>query len=197
MSGSFVGVDKIASGDHICSMHTSIERRNELLVPYLLNGLVAGHKCVAAVTDPDFSDLQGRLGSRAEVDRWLGSRQLELLGVDDRVMSPETSSVTKMVEYWESAQSPVADSGGYGCVRYAAEAGWWLPQVSSFSQVLQFESILNRLSERGSVATLCMYDMSSLDGALIIDLVSTHPKLVIDGVGVGNPAYVSPGLFDA
>ena len=196
MSGPFVGVDEIASGDHICSMHTSIERRNEVLVPYLLNGLVAGHKCVAAVTDPDFSDLQGRLGSRAEVDRWLASGQLELLGVNDRVMSPETSSVTKMVEFWESAQSPVADSGGYGRVRYAAEAGWWLPQVSSLSQVLQFESILNRLSERCSAATLCMYDVSSLDGALIIDLVSTHPKLVIDGVGVANPAYVSPGLFN-
>jgi MEDS: MEthanogen/methylotroph, DcmR Sensory domain len=197
MSGLFARVDEIASGDHICSMHTSTERRNEVLVPYLRDGLVAGHKCVAAVTDPDFSDLQARLGSRAEVDRWLASGQLQLLGVDDHVTSPETSSVTKMIEFWESAQSPVADSGGYECVRVAAEAGWWLPQVSRLSQVLQFESILNRLSERYSAATLCMYDVRSLDGALLIDLVSTHPKLIIDGVSVGNPAYLAPRPFGA
>jgi len=196
VSGPFVGLDEIASGDHICSMHTSTERRNEVLVPYLRSGLVAGHKCVAAVTDPDFSDLQGRLGSRAEVDGWLESGQLELLGVNDRVMSPEKSSVTRMIEFWESAQSPVADSGGYPSVRYAAEAGWWLPQVRTLSQVLQFESILNRLSEHCAAATLCMYDVGSLDGALIIDLVSTHPKLVVDGVWVRNPAYVSPGCFN-
>lgn len=195
MSGPFVGVDGIGPGDHICSMHTSIKRRDDVLVPYLRDGLMAGHKCVAAVTDPDTSDLQSRLGSRAEVDRWLASGQLRLLGVNDRVTSPQTSSVSKMIEFWESAQSPVANSDGYPSVRYAAEADWWLPQVASLSQVLQFESILNRLSERYSAATLCMYDVRSLDGALIIDLVSTHPKLIIDGVPVGNPAYLPPQPF--
>jgi MEDS: MEthanogen/methylotroph, DcmR Sensory domain len=195
MSGPFVGVDGIASGDHICSMHTSTERRDEVLVPYLRDGLLAGHKCVAAVTDPDFSDLQARLGSRAEVGRWLDSGQLQLLGVDDRVTSPETSSVTKMIEFWESAQFPVADSGAYECVRVAAEADWWLPQVANLSQVLQFEAILNRLSERHAAMTLCMYDVRSLDGALMIDLISTHPKLVIDGVSVRNPAYLPPQPF--
>ncbi|MGH3318401.1 MAG: MEDS domain-containing protein [Nocardioidaceae bacterium] len=195
MSGLFAVVDEFASGDHICSMHTSTERRDEVLVPYLRDGLVAGHKCVAALTDPDFSDLQARLGSRAEVDRWLASRQLQLLGVHDRVTSPETPSVTKMIEFWESAQSPIADSGGYEFVRYAAEADWWLPQVASVSQVLQFEAILNRLSARYCASTLCMYDVRSLDGALMIDLVSTHPKLIIDGVSVRNPAYLPPQPF--
>jgi hypothetical protein len=195
MSGPFVGVDGIASGDHVCSMHTSTARRDEVLVPYMRDGLVAGHKCVAAVADPDFNELQARLGSRAEVDRWLASGQLQLLGVNDRVSSPDTSSVNKMIEFWESGQSPVADSGGYELVRYAADADWWLPQVATISQVLQFESILNRLSERYSAATLCMYDVRSLDGALMIDLVSTHPKLIIDGVSVRNPAYLPPQPF--
>jgi MEDS: MEthanogen/methylotroph, DcmR Sensory domain len=195
MGGPFAGVDEIASGDHICSMHTSTERRDDVLVPYLRDGLVAGHKCVAAVADPDFSHLQARLGSAAEVDRWLASGQLQLLGVDDHVTSPETSSVTKMIEFWESAQSPVTASGGYERVRVAAEADWWLPQVSRLSQVLQFEAILNRLSEQHSASTLCMYDVRSLDGALLIDLVSTHPKLVIDAVSVANPAYLPPRPF--
>jgi hypothetical protein len=195
MGGPFAGVDEIASGDHICSMHTSTERRNDVLVPYLRDGLVTGHKCVAALTDPGFSDLQARLGSRAEVDRWLASGQFQLLGVNHRVSSPATSSVNKMVEFWESGQSPIADSGGYEFVRYAAEADWWMPQVASISQILRFESILNRLSERYSASTLCMYDVRSLDGALMIDLVSTHPQLIIDGVSVANPAYLPPQPF--
>lgn len=182
----------MASGDHICSMHTSVDRRDEVLVPFLRDGLAAGHKCVAAVTDPDLRGLQERLGGRGEVARWLMSGQLELLGVADRVMTPETSSVAAMVEFWKSAQSPVTGSGGYECVRVAAEAGWWLPQVASIPQVLQFESILNLLLERHAAATLCMYDVRDLDGPLIIDLVSTHPKVVVDGVWVSNPAYLPP-----
>lgn len=196
MSGLSAGIHAIASGDHICSMHTSLDRRNDVLVPYLREGLLAGHKCVAAVTDPDLDDLQQRLGSRAEVRRWLFSRQLHLLGGNDRVTSPKTASVSRMVEFWEGAQAPVVASGRHERVRVAAEFGWWLPQVSSLPKLLQFESLLNLLSKRHSAATLCMYDVSSLDGALIIDLVGTHPKLVVEGVWVDNPAYLPPGLLD-
>jgi hypothetical protein len=196
MFGPSGGVDEVVSGDHVCAMHTSVERRDNVLVPFLRDGLLAGHKCVAALTDLDLSDLQGRLGSSGEIGRWLASDQLELLGVTDRVTSPETSSVATMVEFWESAQSPAVDSGGYQSVRVAVEAGWWLPQVSGISQILRFESILNLLSERYSAATLCMYDVSSLDGGLIIDLVSTHPKLIVEGVRVDNPAYLPPELLD-
>jgi hypothetical protein len=190
------GNNEITSGDHIGSMHTSIERRNDVLVPFLREGLVAGHKCVAAVTDPHLSDLEGRLGSRAEVRRWRSSGQLGLLGVNDRVTSPKSASVAKMVEFWESAQSPMGESRGYESVRAAVELGWWLPQASGLSQILQFESILNLLSQRYSASTLCMYDVGSLDGALMIDLVSTHPKLIVEGVWVDNPAYLPPDLFD-
>jgi hypothetical protein len=196
MTGLSGGVNEIASGDHIGSMHTSIERRNDVLVPFLREGLVAGHKCLAAVTDPDLSELEGRLGSRAEVRRWQFSGQLGLLAVNDRVTSPKSASVANMVEFWKSAQSPVVKSGGYECVRVAAELGWWLPQASDLSQILQFESMLNLLSRRHSAATLCMYDVGSLDGALMIDLVSTHPKLLVEGVGVDNPAYLPPDLLD-
>jgi MEDS: MEthanogen/methylotroph, DcmR Sensory domain len=183
---------EMALGDHICSMHTSVGRRDEVFVPFLRDGLAAGHKCVAAVTDPDIRHLQERLGGRGELARWLVSGQLQLLGVADRVMSPETSSVSAMVDFWESAQSAVAGAEGYEGVRVAAEAGWWLPQVSGIPQVLQFESILNLLVERHSAATLCMYDVRDLDGALMVDLVSTHPKVVVDGVWVNNPAYLPP-----
>jgi len=192
VSGPSAVVGEMALGDHICSMHTSVDRRDEVLVPFLREGLAAGHKCVAAVTDPDPGGLQGRLGGRGEVARWLMSGQLQLLGVADHVMSPETSSVTAMVEFWERAQSSVSASGGFESVRVAAEAGWWLPQVSGIPEVLQFESILNVLLQRHSAATLCMYDVRDLDGALMIDLVSTHPKVVVDGVWVSNPAYLPP-----
>lgn len=179
-------------GDHVCSMHTAVGRRDEVLVPFVRDGLVARHKCVVALSDADFRALQESLGGRAKVARWLMSGQLQLLGMADHVMSPEASSVAAMVEFWESAQSAVADRGRYDGVRVAADAGWWLPQVSGIAQVLRFESILNVLVQRHSAATLCMYDVHDLDGALMIDLLSTHPKVVVDGVWVDNPAYLPP-----
>ena len=53
-------------------------------------------------------------------------------------------------------------------------------------------AILNLLLQRHSAATLCMYDVRDLDGALMIDLVSTHPRVAVDGVWVSNPAYLPP-----
>lgn len=194
MSGSFKGIDVIAPGDHICAIQTSL-RRDEVLLAFLRDGLVAGHRCVAALTE-DLNDLQRRrLGSHADVERWLATGQLELRAASDTVTSPTTSSTATMIDFWKTAQAPDPDPDGYECTRLAVEAGWWLPQLSNITQMLSFESVLNRLSARHSAATLCMYDVSDLDGALLMDLIRTHPRLIIEAEPVNNPAYLPEEYF--
>jgi MEDS: MEthanogen/methylotroph, DcmR Sensory domain len=195
MSGPLNDIDAIAPGDHICAIQTSL-RRDDVLLPFLRDGLDAGHKCVAALTE-ELNDLQRqRLGSQADVQRWLASGQLELRAAHATVTTPATSSITTMIDFWERAQAPDPDSDGYECTRLAVEAGWWLPQLSNITQMLSFESILNRLSAQHSAATLCLYDVSTIDGALLMDLIRTHPRLVIEAEPVHNPAYLPPEYFD-
>lgn len=191
MSGSREGIDAIAPGDHICAIQTQL-RRDDVLLPFLRDGLAAGHRCVAALTE-NLNDLpRRRLGTQADLQRWLASGQLELRGATDTGTSPATSSTATMIDFWQRAQSSDPDTSGYECTRLVVEASWWLPQLSDITQMLSFESSLNRLSEQYGSATLCMYDIRSLDGALLMDLICTHPRLIIEAVPVNNPDTCHP-----
>ena len=41
-------------------------------------------------------------------------------------------------------------------------------------------------------AILCLYDLDDCTGGLVIELVKTHPLVMIDRLVVENPWYVSP-----
>jgi hypothetical protein len=62
-------------------------------------------------------------------------------------------------------------------VRLTTEAPWWLPQLSDIEQLLRYEAALNTHSDHYPTSALCLYDISSLNGHLIIGLVQTHPRV--------------------
>jgi hypothetical protein len=95
----WAGADEVQAGDHLCALHTSTQWRDDVLLSFLRGGLVGRHKCLVALTDPDHSGLVGRLGSPAEVEWWLASRQLEVRGATDMIGSPDTLGIENMVDF--------------------------------------------------------------------------------------------------
>ena len=43
----------IEQGDHICAFYRGRDQRDDVLLPFLRDGLVQGHKCIAVMDDPD------------------------------------------------------------------------------------------------------------------------------------------------
>ncbi|NMH96168.1 MEDS domain-containing protein [Pseudonocardia acidicola] len=177
-------------GDHICALHTSIRERDEVLVPFLREGLRGGQKCLAGLTDPDPTAVLARLGSPDRVDDWLASGQLEVQGPIDTISSPDAVSIEDMIAFWTSLTSTAVTDGGFESTRLAAEADWWQPQLPGPGELIRYESALNSFAGRCPTAILCLYDISTHDGGLIIDLVRTHPRLLLCGVPLHNPYYL-------
>src|SRR5467141_2898391 len=46
---------RIAPGDHLCAFYRGLAERDEILIPYLLEGLLSNDKCICVVdaTDPE------------------------------------------------------------------------------------------------------------------------------------------------
>lgn len=55
------GVD-LRAGDHLCALHDGPSERDEILVPYVREGLRSGDKCMVVVDRPDGTSLLGALG---------------------------------------------------------------------------------------------------------------------------------------
>jgi hypothetical protein len=177
----------IAAGAHVCAVSTGRAERDAVLVTFLGDGLSAGHKCLFGLNDRDPWQLVRGIGSPGEVDRGRASHQLEKLGGLDMRFTAEANSVDGMLSVWAEA---VTDSmaEGYDLARLGAEAAWWGPQLDGDAGVLaEYESALNSFVADNPVAILCMYDMRDCDGGQLIELMRTHPRLMIDGLTFDNP----------
>ena len=64
-------------GLHICAFYRGAEQRDELLLPYLREGLAAGDKCICVTDDPAAGEAVRALGTEFGVDTTSASAQLQ------------------------------------------------------------------------------------------------------------------------
>lgn len=184
----------INAGEHVCALYSGTEDRNRVLVPYLTDGLLAGHKCLVAVTDQDSSQMTGTIGPDVDVDATIAAHQLELRDQETPVTAPSEFSIDGNISFWDG-QVTQALADGYPFVRLGAEAGWWMPQLPSVDDLISYESELNRFAGRYPQSILCMYDLTEFGGRLVVDLLNTHPRVLLSGLPFENPYYMSPDDF--
>jgi hypothetical protein len=61
--------------------------------------------------------------------------------------------------------------------------------------LIGYESELNRVTSCCPAIVLCLYDLDLFSGEVIINIVRTHPQVLIQGILVENPYYVGPDEF--
>jgi hypothetical protein len=44
---------------------------------------------------------------------------------------------------------------------------------------------------------MCLYDLDDFGGGMIVDVLKTHKKLLLGGLVLDNPHYLSPAEFRA
>ena len=42
---------------------------------------------------------------------------------------------------------------------------------------------------------LCLYDLDRFDGDVLVDILKTHPKVLVGGMVLDNPYYLEPAEF--
>jgi hypothetical protein len=72
---------------------------------------------------------------------------------------------------------------------------WALRQAPGVEELVIYESELNRFLPRYPQVILCLYDLERFSGEIIIDLLKTHPKVLLGSMVVENPHYLEPDEF--
>jgi hypothetical protein len=187
------GVD-LFPGDHVCAMFFGRRERDDIVVPYLEAGLRAGDKCICIVDAPPLDDLAASIGDEREIEGYIASEQLELLSPVDLYLRVSPFSSESMIEWWQDSLAAATSSGIYRFSRATGEMpGEW--QSIARAEWFRYESELNRFLKDHPETIICLYDLDRFGGGFMIDLLRTHPKLLMGGLLLENPHWRPPGSF--
>jgi hypothetical protein len=185
---------QLTVGDHICAFYRGSGERDEILIPYLQAGLRIGDKCICVVDAVDPREVLAALGSEMEVDRWISDSQLELRASTDAYLRSGRFCTEEMLAFWENFIGP-AVAGKFRFARSVGEMTWALRQVPGVEELVGYESELNRFLPRYPQVILCLYDLERFSGEIIIDVLKTHPRVLLGSMVLDNPYYLEPDEF--
>ncbi len=185
----------VAVGDHVCAFYRGEAGRDEILIPYLRAGIEGGDKCTAVLDEAESGRVSDALRVDCDVDYALATRQLDVLRSSEAYLLGGGFSQSAMLEFWQAAIGDCMSSGEYEFARSLGEMTWALRELPGVEDLLAYESELNRFLPKYPQVIVCLYDLDRFDGRVVVDLLRTHPKLLLCGSILDNPYYLEPDEF--
>jgi hypothetical protein len=193
------GIDEIhvRPGSHVCAFYRGAADRDQILTAYLGAGLSAGDKCIGIVDTPGTArQLVSRLEPLCCSDARPGlpGCQLDLHLPETTYLAGGEFTARDMITFWTENLAK-AEIEGYSFCRLAGEMTWALRDAPGVEHLVGYESELNRVTSGSPSIVLCLYDLDLFSGEVVVNIVKTHPQVLIQGILVENPYYVAPDEF--
>jgi hypothetical protein len=179
-------------GDHICALYSGPEELEATLVPYLAAGLAAGDKCVCIVETESRKAILDEVRNHVDLDACIASGQLELFTAAEAYLRRGVFSADEMIEFWADSMDRSFRDNGFEFACNSGDTTGLVGVIEDFDEFAAYESHMNRLSAKYPQTVLCLYDLSLVGGGIMLDLVRTHPKLLLGGLLIENPHYLTP-----
>jgi hypothetical protein len=181
-------------GDHVCGFYYSPEERDAMLLPYLREGLQRGDKCVAVVDSTRPEELMLRIEGAAEAAE---SGQLEVFDSDETYLQTGTFDPDLTIDFWEVRAKQLVDEGEFDFIRLTGELSWLDRSDTPRESIVRYESWADQFVLRYPMTILCLYDLRRMGSSVMMDLLRTHPKLLLGGLLLENPHHISSDDFSA
>jgi hypothetical protein len=183
----------VSVGDHICGLYAGTEQRDQVLIPYLAAGLRAGDKCICVVDGTEPAQIVAALDDEVTIDgcgRTAG-KQLDVLRASDIYLRSGGFSAAEVISSWKAAISEAMYDARFDVVR-AVETWSLRDVVPDIPELLALESEMNRYLPLYPQVIVCLYDLERFAGSIVVDLLKTHPRLLVGEMVIENPYCLTP-----
>jgi len=180
---------------HVCAFFSNEEEEYRVLPPFIKEGLERGDKAIHVVNSHQRNDHLDRLTS-AGIDPAAAQEagQLEIKINTEAYLSDGKFDQDRMLETFEQLASGNAP-GGFPLSRIVCRMDWVVGDKSRLENVIEFESRVNDIWSRHDDAVICTYHLGKFGGDTVIDIMRTHPLIIIGGMLQQNPFFVPPEEF--
>jgi hypothetical protein len=175
-------------GDHVCAFYSgSRDVLDDIVVDYITKGLAAGNKVFCMVDQP--SAVHGRVLPQLIARDGM----LNVLTEDEAYMPDGHFSKDTFIRNMRAVvRDALAD--GYNSFRAVGDESFIIRNGVDIGEWFAAESELNSIVPDYPHFFFCLYDLDLFDGAAVMHVLRTHPRVYVNGILIGNPHYQADQL---
>ena len=180
---------------HICAFFNSVDEEHRVLRSFIKDGFERGDKAFHIVDPALQEDHLKRLAEAGiDVEQATGTGQLELRRWQDAYLRDDRFDQDAMLALLEGVLQS-GDASGYPLTRLLAHMEWALLDKPGVDDLLEYETRLNYVLPKYDDPVICTYDLSKFGASMVMDIMRTHPVVIIGEVLQENPFFVPPDQF--
>jgi hypothetical protein len=180
---------------HVCAFFSTDDEEYRVLLPFIKDGLECGDKAVHVVNPHQHDEHLHRLAaSGIDSTTALQTGQLDVRLNTEAYLRNGKFDPDRMLGTFEQLASGNAN-GGFPLSRIVCRMDWVVGDESRLEDVIQFESRVNDIWNRHDDAVICTYNLTKFGGDTVIDILRTHPMVIVGGILHQNPFFVPPDVF--
>ena len=180
---------------HACAFFHSADEEYRALLPFIKEGFECGHRSLHIV-DPDLrDDHRQRLASAGlDVAGAEHGGRFQLCCWQDAYLRDGRFEQDRMLAFLQEA----LDAGrkqGFAMTRMVAHMEWAVGESPGVEDLVEYETKINHMWPRHEDAVICVYDLARFRADVVMDIMRTHPVVLIGGIFQENPFFVPPDEF--
>jgi hypothetical protein len=180
---------------HVCAFFNSNNEAYRVLLPFIKDGFACGDKAIHVVNpDQRPGHLQRLVAAGIDPTAAEQRGQFELKTNTEAYLRDGRFDQDRMLKTFEQLASGNA-KGKFPLSRIVCHMDWAAEGHAHIDDLIEFESRVNNVWCHHDDAVICIYDLAKFRGNAVMDMMRTHPMVIIGGILQQNPFYVPPEEF--
>ena len=177
---------------HACAFFHTKEEEYRVLLPFIMEGFERGDRAFHIVGPEHRAGHLARLAQEG-IDTAEAEAQgrLEVRNWDETYLKDGRFDQDLMIETLLKMIDPSNAPPGK-MSRNIANMEWALEDRPGVHEIVEYEARLNQALPARHNPVVCTYDLSQFDASVVIDIMRTHPMVIIGGILQENPFFVPP-----
>lgn len=181
---------------HVCAFFNDLDEEHRVLLSFFKDGFDRGERATHIVEVEKREDYLRRLAAGGiNVREMMDTGQLEVLPWTDMYVRDHRFDQDAMLASVEELIQS-GTTAGYPRTRLVGHhMDWLFLDQPAVNNLLQYEARLNDVLSKYNAPVICNYDLSKISASVAMDIMRTHPLVIVGGLLRENPFFVPPDEF--
>jgi hypothetical protein len=180
---------------HVCAFFHNREEEYRVLLPLAKEGFERGEK-VFQIVDPEHLPERMRRLEEVGISPAMAHRpgQIEFRVWEEAHLRGGRFDQEAMMTLLEEVLAG-AKADGFGQTRLWSNQEWALGDHPGVQDLLEYETRVNYFLPKYDDLVVCVFDLTKFGAGVVMDVLRTHPLVIIGGFLHENPFFVPPDEF--